>query len=171
MGWWIPLLQQLRSAGVPIEGLTIGAGVPSIEVANEYIETIRLKHISFKPCSIDTIQQVINIAKANPTFPVILQWTGGRGGGHHSFEDFRQPISQMYGRIRRCGNIALVAGSGFGGAEDTYRYLTGAWSEKFKYPPMPFDGVLFGSRMMTAKEAHTSLNVSLPQPAIQSGTF
>ncbi|PUU81782.1 fatty acid synthase beta subunit dehydratase [Tuber borchii] len=158
MGWQIPLLQQLRSAGVPIEGLTIGAGVPSIEVANEYIETIGLKHISFKPGSIDAIQQVINIAKANPTFPVILQWTGGRGGGHHSFEDFHQPILQMYGRIRRCGNIALVAGSGFGGAEDTYPYLTGAWSEKFKYPPMPFDGVLFGSRMMTAKEAHTSLN-------------
>ena len=73
MGWQIPLLQQLRSVGVPIEVLTIGAGVPSIEVANEYIETIGLKHISFKPGSIDAIQQVINIAKANPTFPVILQ--------------------------------------------------------------------------------------------------
>lgn len=160
MSWQIPLLQQLRSEGVPIEGLTIGAGVPSIEVANEYIETIGLKHISFKPGSVDAIQQVINIAKANPTFPVVLQWTGGRGGGHHSFEDFHQPILQMYGRIRKCDNIALVAGSGFGGAEDTYPYLTGTWSEKFKYPPMPFDGVLFASRVMTAKEAHTSLNVS-----------
>ena len=68
----------------------------------------------------------------------------------------------MYGRIHGCGNIALVAGSGFGGAEDAYPYLTGAWSEKFKYPPMPFDIVLFSSRMVTAKEAHTSLNVSLP---------
>ncbi|KAL7270274.1 beta subunit of fatty acid synthetase [Rhizina undulata] len=161
MAWQIPLLQQLRAEGVPIEGLTIGAGVPSIEVANEYIETIGLKHIAFKPGSMDAIQQVINIAKANPTFPVILQWTGGRGGGHHSFEDFHQPILQMYGRIRRCGNIVLVAGSGFGGAEDTYPYLTGSWSEKYKYPPMPFDGVLFGSRMMTAKEAHTSLNASI----------
>ncbi|KAH8145050.1 uncharacterized protein LAJ45_10961 [Morchella importuna] len=158
MAWQIPLLQQLRSEGVPIEGLTIGAGVPSIEVANEYIEQIGLKHISFKPGSIDAIQQVINIAKANPTFPVILQWTGGRGGGHHSFEDFHQPILQMYGRIRKCDNIALVAGSGFGGAEDTYPYLTGKWSERFHYPPMPFDGVLFASRVMTAKEAHTSLN-------------
>ena len=150
MGWQIPLLQQLRSVGVPIEGLTIGAGVPSIEVANEYVETIGLKHISFKPGSIDAIQQVINIAEANPTFPVILQWTGRRGGGHHSFEDFHQPILQMYGRIRRCGNIALVASSEFGGAEATYPYLTGTWSKKFKYPPMPFDGVLFGSRMTTA---------------------
>jgi fatty acid synthase subunit beta len=158
MAWQVPLLQQLRAAGVPIEGMTIGAGVPSLEVANEYIQTIGLKHIAFKPGSLDAIQSVINIAKANPTFPVILQWTGGRGGGHHSFEDFHQPILQMYGRIRRCENIILVAGSGFGAAEDTYPYLTGTWSEKYQYPPMPFDGVLFGSRMMVAKEAHTSPN-------------
>ncbi|KAF2965242.1 hypothetical protein GQX73_g8322 [Xylaria multiplex] len=156
MGWQIPLLGRLRAEGVPVEGLTIGAGVPSIEVAQEYIETLGLKHISFKPGSLEAIQAVINIAKANPTFPVILQWTGGRGGGHHSFEDFHQPILQMYGRIRRSDNIILVAGSGFGGAEDTYPYLTGDWSKKYGYPAMPFDGCLFGSRMMVAKEAHTS---------------
>ena len=158
MGWQIPLLAQLRADGVPIEGLTIGAGVPSIEVAQEYIDTLGIKHIAFKPGSMDAIQQVINIAKANPTFPVVLQWTGGRGGGHHSFEDFHQPILQMYGRIRKCDNIVLVAGSGFGGSEDTYPYLTGKWAGRFGYPPMPFDGCLFGSRMMTAKEAHTSKN-------------
>ncbi|KAK5998239.1 Fatty acid synthase subunit beta [Cladobotryum mycophilum] len=156
MGWQIPLIGRLRAEGVPIEGLTIGAGVPSIEVAQEYIETLGLKHIAFKPGSVDAIQSVINIAKANPTFPVILQWTGGRGGGHHSFEDFHQPVLQMYGRIRRQENIILVAGSGFGGAEDTYPYITGEWARKYGYPPMPFDGCLFGSRMMVAKEAHTS---------------
>jgi fatty acid synthase subunit beta, fungi type len=158
MAWQIPLLGRLRADGVPIEGLTIGAGVPSIEVAQEYIETLGLKHIAFKPGSREAIQAVINIAKANPTFPVMLQWTGGRGGGHHSFEDFHQPILSMYGRIRRQENIILVAGSGFGGAEDTYPYLTGEWSHKYGYPPMPFDGCLFGSRMMVAKEAHTSKN-------------
>ena len=158
MGWQIPLLAQLRADGVPIEGLTIGAGVPSIEIANEYITTLGIRHIAFKPGSVEAIQAVINISKANPHFPVILQWTGGRGGGHHSFEDFHQPILQMYGRIRRCKNLVLVAGSGFGGSEDTYPYLTGNWSGRFGYPPMPFDGCLFGSRMMTAKEAHTSEN-------------
>jgi len=158
MQWQIPLIGQLRAEGIPIEGLTIGAGVPSIEIAQEYIETLGLKHISFKPGSVEAIQNVIHIAKANPTFPVILQWTGGRGGGHHSFEDFHQPILQTYGRIRRSENIILVAGSGFGGADDTYPYLTGTWSGKYGYPPMPFDGCLFGSRMMTAKEAHTSKN-------------
>ncbi|KAK9387219.1 acyl transferase domain-containing protein [Lipomyces mesembrius] len=157
MGWAIPLIQKLRAEGVPIEGLTIGAGVPSTEVANEYIETLGIKHLGLKPGSMDAIQQVITIAQANPTFPIILQWTGGRGGGHHSFEDFHSPILQMYPRIRRCSNIILLAGSGFGGAEDTYPYLTGQWATGFAYPPMPFDGVLFGSRIMTAKEAHTSL--------------
>jgi fatty acid synthase subunit beta len=156
MAWQIPLLARLRAEGVPIEGLTIGAGVPSIEVAQEYIETLGLKHISFKPGSVEAIQAVINIAKANPTFPVLLQWTGGRGGGHHSFEDFHQPVLQMYNRIRRQENIILVAGSGFGGSEDTYPYITGDWSMKYGYPPMPFDGCLFGSRMMVAKEAHTA---------------
>ncbi|KAK2737904.1 beta subunit of fatty acid synthetase [Myotisia sp. PD_48] len=156
MQWQIPMLAQLRADGVPIEGLVIGAGVPSIEVANEYIATLGIKHIGFKPGSLDGIQQVINIAKANPTFPVTLQWSGGRGGGHHSYEDFHQPILQMYSRLRKCDNIVLVAGSGFGGAKDTYPYLTGAWSKQFGYPPMPFDGCMFGSRMMVAKEAHTS---------------
>lgn len=158
MAWQIPLIGKLRADGVPIEGLTIGAGVPSIEVANEYIQTLGIKHIAFKPGSVDAIQATINIAKANPNFPVILQWTGGRGGGHHSFEDFHQPILQMYGRLRKCNNLILVAGSGFGGAEDTYPYLTGAWSKAFGYPPMPYDGCMFGSRVMTAKEAHTSKN-------------
>ncbi|KAL1301772.1 hypothetical protein AAFC00_005970 [Neodothiora populina] len=156
MAWQIPMIGRLRAEGVPIDGLTIGAGVPSIEVAKEYIETLGIKRIAFKPGSMEAIQQCINIAKANPGFPVIMQWTGGRGGGHHSFEDFHQPILQMYGRIRKCDNLVLVAGSGFGAAEDTYPYLTGEWARKFGYPPMPYDGVLFGSRVMTAKEAYTS---------------
>jgi fatty acid synthase subunit beta len=174
MAWQIPLIAKLRAEGTPVEGLTIGAGVPSIEVANEYIETLGIKHIAFKPGSVEAIQQTINIAKANPTFPVVLQWTGGRGGGHHSFEDFHQPILQMYSRIRKCDNLILVAGSGFGGAEDTYPYLTGVWSTRFGYPPMPYDGCLFGSRMMTAKEAHTSKNAKkaiVDAPGLDDGEW
>lgn len=155
--WGIPLIKEMRAKGFPIQSLSIGAGVPSLEVATEYIETLGLTHLGLKPGSIESINSVITIAKAHPTFPIVLQWTGGRGGGHHSFEDFHQPVLQMYAKIRRCPNIVLVAGSGFGSADDTYAYLTGSWSAKFNYPPMPFDGVLFGSRVMTAKEAHTSL--------------
>lgn len=155
--WGIPLIKEMREKGFPIQSLTIGAGVPSLEVATEYIETLGLTHLGLKPGSIDAINQVITIAKAHPNFPIVLQWTGGRGGGHHSFEDFHQPVLQMYAKIRKCSNIVLVAGSGFGSDEDTYPYLTGSWSVDHNYPPMPFDGVLFGSRVMTAKEAHTSL--------------
>ena len=161
IAWQIPLLAKLRSQGVPIDGLTVGAGVPSPEIAQEYIQSIGLKHISFKPGSSAAIEAVINIAKANPGFPVICQWTGGRAGGHHSFEDFHQPILATYEKIRQCSNMILVAGSGFGGSEDTYPYLNGMWSLRYGYPQMPFDGCLFGSRMMVAKEAHTSLDAKL----------
>ncbi|CDK24222.1 unnamed protein product [Kuraishia capsulata CBS 1993] len=154
--WGIPLIKDLRDRGFPLQSLTIGAGVPSLEVATEYIETLGISHLGLKPGSVDAINQCITIAKAHPTFPVVVQWTGGRGGGHHSFEDFHQPILQMYSKIRRCSNIILVAGSGFGSADDTFPYLSGEWSLKFNYPEMPFDGVLFGSRVMTAKEAKTS---------------
>lgn len=154
--WGIPMIKDMRERGFPIQSLTIGAGVPSLEVASEYIETLHLTHLGLKPGSVDAISQCIKIAKAYPHFPIVLQWTGGRGGGHHSFEDFHQPILQMYGKIRSCSNIILVAGSGFGSAEDTYPYLTGSWSKKFNYPEMPFDGFLFGSRVMVAKEAKTS---------------
>lgn len=154
--WGIPMIKSLREKGFPIQSLTIGAGVPSMEVAAEYIETLGLTHLGLKPGSIDAISQCISIAKAYPDFPIVVQWTGGRGGGHHSFEDFHQPILQMYAKIRRCPNIILIAGSGFGSAEDTYPYLTGTWSKQFDYPEMPYDGVLFGSRVMTAKECKTS---------------
>lgn len=68
----------------------------------------------------------------------------------------------MYSTLRRCPNIILIAGSGFGGSDDTEPYLTGEWALKFAHPCMPFDGVLFGSRVMTALEARTSLAVSHP---------
>jgi fatty acid synthase subunit beta len=156
MAWQIDLLRRLSRNGVPIDGLTIGAGVPSLEVASKYIKTLGLRHISFKPGSVAAIRQVIEIAKRHRDFPVILQWTGGRGGGHHSFEDFHAQIVATYGMIRQQPNIYLVAGSGFGDSQSIYPYLTGSWSAKIGYADMPFDGVLLGSRMMVANDAHTS---------------
>ena len=156
IAWQVPLLKKLRREGIPVEGLTIGAGVPSAEIAKEYIEGLDLRHISFKPGSHGAIREVLDIADASPSFPVILQWTGGRGGGHHSYEDFHAPILDLYAQIRQRENVYLVAGSGFGDAAGTYPYLTGAWSLSMSRAAMPFDGILLGSRMMVAKEAHTS---------------
>lgn len=157
--WQIAMLHRLAHNGQPIDGLTIGAGVPSLDIVKEWITTLGLRHISFKPGSEDAIERVLEIAKAHPDFPIIIQWTGGRGGGHHSFEDFHSPILRLYGKIRQYPNTVLVAGSGFGDGEGSYPYLTGTWSVKYGYAKMPFDGILVGSRVMAAKEAHTSLAV------------
>ncbi|RPD59601.1 fatty acid synthase [Lentinus tigrinus ALCF2SS1-6] len=162
-GFQFPLWQEMRREGLPIEGFCVAAGIPSTEKAAEIITALRtagIKHVSFKPGSVDGIRQVVNIAAANPDFPVIMQWTGGRAGGHHSCEDFHQPILSTYGSIRQHANLILVGGSGFGGADDLWPYLTGDWSvERYGLQPMPFDGFLFASRVMVAKEAHTSSSV------------
>ena len=162
-GFQFPLWQEMRREGLPVEGFCVAAGIPSTEKAAEIIDALRnagIKHVSFKPGSVDGIRQVVNIAAANPDFPIIMQWTGGRAGGHHSCEDFHQPILSTYGSIRQHANLILVGGSGFGGADDLWPYLTGDWSvEMYGLQPMPFDGFLFASRVMVAKEAHTSSSV------------
>jgi fatty acid synthase subunit beta len=161
-GMQFPLVVKLAKEGVPIEGITIGAGVPSLEKATEIIQTLRsagLRHIGFKPGSADTIRQVIAIAQANPEMTVLLQWTGGRGGGHHSFEDFHEPLISTYAEIRRVSNLVLIGGSGFGDAKDSWPYMDGTWSLKLGHPPMPFDAILVASRVMVALEAGTSTAV------------
>ncbi|KAJ2812529.1 fatty acid synthase alpha subunit Lsd1 [Coemansia furcata] len=155
-----PALLRMRANGVPIVGLCIGGGVPSLESATTIIDSLRfagIRHAAFKPSTVEAIRHVVNIAKAHADFPVMLQWTGGRAGGHHSFEDFHQPILETYAAVRACRNIVLVAGSGFGDADGSLPYLTGDWSTEFGRAPMPFDGILLGSRVMVANEAGTSL--------------
>ncbi len=144
-----PMLEKLRDEGYPIEGACIAAGVPSPDKSREIIANFRkigLRHVSFKPGSIAAIESVLAIAKENPTTNIILQWTGGRAGGHHSFEDFHSPILETYGKIRHHSNVVLVGGSGFGDAEHSWPYLSGEWSVKLGYPAMPFDAILIASR-------------------------
>ncbi|KAJ2811356.1 fatty acid synthase alpha subunit Lsd1, partial [Coemansia furcata] len=159
-GFQFPALLRMRAKGVPFAGLCIGGGVPSLDTATAIIDSLRsvgIRHVAFKPSTVESIRHVVNIAKAHADFPVMLQWTGGRAGGHHSFEDFHQPILETYAAVRACRSIVLVAGSGFGDAEGSLPYLTGDWSIIFGRAPMPFDGILLGSRVMVAKEAGTSL--------------
>ncbi|EJU05022.1 fatty acid synthase [Dacryopinax primogenitus] len=177
-GFQFPLWQDMRREGVPVEGFCVAAGIPSTEKAAEIIGALKaagIRHIAFKPGSVDGIRQVVNIATANPDFPVIMQWTGGRAGGHHSCEDFHQPILSTYGIIRQQKNIAVVAGSGFGSAEEVWPYITGDWSkDMFGVERMPFDGVLFASWVMTAKEAHTSESVKqliVKAPGVSDGQW
>ncbi|KAJ2688668.1 fatty acid synthase alpha subunit Lsd1 [Coemansia spiralis] len=154
-----PALLRMRAKGVPIAGLCIGGGVPSLDSATAIINSLRsagIRHVAFKPNAASAIRDVVNIARAHTDFPIVLQWTGGRAGGHHSFEDFHQPILETYAAVRTCPNIALVAGSGFGDADGSLPYITGDWSAEFGRAPMPFDGILLGTRVMAAKEAGTA---------------
>ncbi|KAJ1957361.1 fatty acid synthase alpha subunit Lsd1, partial [Linderina pennispora] len=140
-----PSILRMRREGVPITGLCIGASVPSVDVANTIIAELRdagIRHVAFKPGSVATILQTLAIARANPDFPVIIQWTGGRGGGCYSFEDFHEPILETYSKIRSLPNTILVVGSGFGDAGSILPYLSGQWSVQFGHAPMPVDGVL-----------------------------
>lgn len=158
----LPEWIKMKAEGLPIEGLCVAAGIPSTENATQILSDLKaggIKHVSFKPGSVEGIRQVINIASANPDFPIIMQWTGGRAGGHHSCEDFHQPMLATYASIRQHPNIILVAGSGFGDAEGIWPYLNGSWSEEYGVQRMPYDGFLFGSWTMVAKEAHTSQSV------------
>jgi fatty acid synthase subunit beta len=157
-----PLVLEYARAGYPIQSITIGAGVPSPDKAEEIFAGLQeagIGMIGFKPGSVAAIGDVLELARLNPSTQVMLQWTSGRGGGHHSFEDFHQPLLETYASIRECPNVLLVVGSGFGDAEGILPYLTGAWSQGPGYERaarMPVDGVLFGSRCMVAKEAATS---------------
>eukprot|EP00656_Telonema_subtile_P006955 TRINITY_DN1323_c0_g1_i1.p1 TRINITY_DN1323_c0_g1~~TRINITY_DN1323_c0_g1_i1.p1 ORF type:complete len:695 (+),score=199.55 TRINITY_DN1323_c0_g1_i1:97-2181(+) len=150
-----PAVQQLISRGLPIGSITVGAGVPSEDKADELLalaKSIGLTFVGFKPGSSDAIRDVIGIAQRNPQSKVVLQWTGGRAGGHHSFEDMHAPIAELYSEVRACDNIVLVAGSGIGDAASALPYLSGAWSVQRALPAMPFDGVLMGSRVMVSAE-------------------
>ena len=163
-GFQFPLVCELAQQGVPIETITIAAGVPTPAVAEDILAKLvgaGISYISLKPGTAEAIRDVLAIAQvARPMgVSVVVQWTGGRGGGHHSFEDFHQPLLDTYAEIRRHANVVLVVGSGFGDWQGSLPYLTGDWALAFGRPCMPCDGVLFGSRCMVAKEAATSVEV------------
>ncbi|SPO24499.1 related to fatty acid synthase, beta and alpha chains [Ustilago trichophora] len=158
-GWQYPLWGQMRREGFPCKGFTVAAGIPSTEKAKEIIDGLKaagIEYVGFKPGTADGLRAVAAIAAANPDFKIICQWTGGRAGGHHSTEDFHQPILQTYASLRKQKNLILVGGSGFGDAEGVWPYLTGEWSVKLGYAPMPFSAFLFASWMLVAKEAATA---------------
>ena len=164
-GFQFPLVLDLARQGIPIESITIGAGVPTSDKASEIItqlQAVGIRYMSFKPGTREAIHSVLSIARAHPTMGIILQWTGGRAGGHHSCEDFHEPLLATYSTIRAESNVVLVLGSGFGNAEDSLPYLDGSWSLSYAESHgkhMPADAVLMGSRCMVAREASTSREV------------
>ncbi|CAO1632127.1 unnamed protein product [Parajaminaea phylloscopi] len=157
--WQLSEWCSLRKQGYPLDAWTTAAGIPSTEKSKEIVAQLvdaGIEHMTLKPGSLEGIRQTCAIAAANPDFAFVLNWTGGRAGGHHSYEDVYQPIIQTYSLIRKYPNISLLAGSGLGDSESVWPWMSGEWSSQFGLPPMPFDGALLASRVMVAKEAHTS---------------
>ena len=118
----LPLWQDVHREGLLIEGFCVAAGIPTTEKVVEIIsglKSVGICHVAF-PGLVDSIRQVVNIAAANPDFAIVMQWIGGHARGHHSFEDFHQPILAAYSSIRHHDNIALLWGSGFGGLDDMW---------------------------------------------------
>ena len=79
------------------------------------LKSVGIHHISFKPSSVGSIFQVLNIVEADPNFAICAAdwWLRRRSP---LFKDFHQPILPTYSSICHHGNIALVAGSSFDGA-------------------------------------------------------
>lgn len=151
-----PLAVSLKQAGLPISGITIGAGVPTIDVGADIIKKcadVGFTWIAFKPSTAESILHVIELSKIDKHINCIIQWTAGYAGGHHSYETFDDPLFSTYKKIRECENIILIAGSGIGEHTKAYSYLSGDWSAPYK---MPFDGIMFGSAVMACKESRLS---------------
>lgn len=156
------IVPKKRASGAPIDGVVISAGVPELDEAVELIAKLRkdgLPYVSFKPGTVDQIRQVIRIAKAVAPTVILMQVEGGAAGGHHSWESLDDLLTSTYAEVRACDNLVLVAGGGIGTPDRAADYLSGQWSRAYGLPDMPVDGVLVGTAVMTAKEAHTSPEV------------
>ncbi|KAJ2820005.1 fatty acid synthase alpha subunit Lsd1, partial [Coemansia sp. 'formosensis'] len=157
--WQAPVIANLRQREhLPIVGVCIDDAIPSVAQASQLICSLQaagLGYFALKPTTVAQVRQTLDIAQANPSAAIVLQWTGGRTGGAHSFEEFHMPIMQVYKQIRQHGNVVLVANSGFGDADSALPYVTGAWGPDVGRAHMPFDGIMLGSRAMVAQEART----------------
>ncbi|KAJ2075660.1 fatty acid synthase alpha subunit Lsd1 [Coemansia sp. S155-1] len=155
--WQAPVIADLRQQEhLPIIGVCIDDAIPPVTQASQLICSLQaagLCYFALKPTTVAQIQQTLDIAQANPSAVIVMQWTGGRTGGAHSFEEFHMPIMQMYKQIRQHRNVVLVANSGFGDADSALPYVTGAWGQDVGRAHMPFDGIMLGSRAMVALEA------------------
>jgi fatty acid synthase subunit beta len=157
-GFQFPMIEKLAKQGEPVESVTVAAGVPSLEKLRDIVATAkraRLNFITFKPGSSSAIHSVLEVCKHFPEFQFVIQWTGGRSGGHHSFEDQFEPLLETYALIRELDNMTLVVGGGLGDDADAFEWMSGQWSLRFGRPAMPVDAILMGSRVLVTAESAT----------------
>ena len=59
---------------------------------------------------------MLAIADAAPQHTIAVHLEGGRGGGHHSWEELDELLLETYHELRRRANVLLCAGGGVGDA-------------------------------------------------------
>lgn len=153
------IVQKARSAGAPLDGVIVTAGIPELEEAVALIEELTevgISHVAFKPGTVAQIRAVLRIADSVPGYPVIMHIEGGKAGGHHSWEDLDDLLLETYAELRGRDNVIVCVGGGIGSPERATEYLTGEWSQQHGYPAMPLDGVLVGTAAMATLEATTA---------------
>ncbi|KXO91586.1 Malonyl CoA-acyl carrier protein transacylase (plasmid) [Tsukamurella tyrosinosolvens] len=156
------IVQKARAAGAPLDGVIITAGIPELEEATALVEELTeagMRHVAFKPGTVEQIRQVARIAAEVPQYPVIVHVEGGKAGGHHSWEDLDELLLVTYAELRDRNNVVLAVGGGIGTPELAAEYLSGEWSRKYGAPAMPVDGILVGTAAMATLEATTSDDV------------
>ncbi|GAA5065163.1 fatty acid synthase subunit beta domain-containing protein [Nocardia callitridis] len=156
------LVQRARSAGAPLDGVIVTAGIPELEEAVALIaelSEVGIPHVAFKPGTVAQIRAVLRIADEVRDYPVIMHIEGGRAGGHHSWEDLDDLLLATYAELRNRANVVVCVGGGIGTPERATEYLTGVWANAHGYPAMPLDGVLVGTAAMATLEATTAPEV------------
>ncbi|KAJ1770836.1 fatty acid synthase alpha subunit Lsd1 [Coemansia sp. RSA 1843] len=151
--WQLRTVARLRQQNqLPIIGVCVDNSITTTDIA--MLDSAGIRYVALRATSVSDIENTLKIAQSCPSFPIMLQWTGGRCGGVHSFEEFHIPLLvEAYKLIRAQSNVVLVANSGFGNADGIMPYLTGSWGAMFNRPYMPFDGIMLCSRIMVSSES------------------
>ena len=125
-----------------------------------------IKHVAFKPGSVDGIRQVAAIAATNPDYPIIYGLAATIRT--KTSTSLLLPHMAPFDPILTSPSLALVTAR-------VWPCITGEWTLEYSVQPMPFDGVLFGSWAVVAGGgAHTGgsvkqLLVRLPASTMTSG--
>ena len=105
------LVTGARRAGAPLYGLTVSAGVPEVDDAIALLDSLAAAGLAlnaFKPGTVDQVRRVLAIADAAPHHTIAVHVEGGRGGGHHSWEELDDLLLATYHELRRRENVLLV---------------------------------------------------------------
>ncbi|KAJ2078565.1 fatty acid synthase alpha subunit Lsd1 [Coemansia sp. RSA 988] len=157
--WLVDTIVRIRQElHLPVLGLGLGVAPDTANSSAIATDILRLheaglKYVSFTATTADEIRRALAVAERSAPALVILQWTGGRGQGQHSLDEFHMVLVAMYSEVRRHLNVLLLGAAGFGTSEGALPYLNGEWSTWFDRPAMPLDGIVVRSRVAAARES------------------